>query len=59
MTKDWSLRAGVILENVMDTIQQADELEGLEDSEYVRVMFYLSEQCSKRGLTCFNNMAKD
>ena len=56
---EWSLKAGVFLELMMDTLQQADEMGGLEDSEYVRAMFYLSNQCSERAMKCLKRMVEE
>lgn len=56
---DWSLRAGVFLENVMDTLQQAEEMDGLEGAEYVRAMFYLSNVCSERAVNYINRKLKE
>ena len=56
---DWSLRAGVFLENVMDVLQQAEEMDGLEGHEYVRAMFYISNQCSERARNCINRLIEE
>lgn len=47
---DWSIRAGVFLENVMDTMQQADELGGIETrEEYARAMVYVAFEALRRA----------
>ena len=59
MRTEWSIRAGVLLENVMDTLQQFEEIEGLSDSEYIKAMFYLSNRCSENAMKCLGKMIKE
>jgi len=56
---NWSVRGGLFLENVMDAIQYADELGGLEGVEYVRAMNYLSDVCRQRANRCLNRMLQE
>ena len=46
----WSIRAGVFLENVMDTLQQAEEMDGLEGMEYIKAMHYIADVCKVRAV---------
>lgn len=56
---DWSVRGGLFLENVMDALQYADELGGLDSVEYVRVMNYLSDECRRRANRCVSRMLQE
>ena len=56
---NWSVRGGLFLENVMDAIQYADELGGLEGVEYVRAMNYLSDECRRRANRCLHRMMQE
>jgi hypothetical protein len=51
---DNSIRMGVFLENVMDTINQADELGGLEGMDYINAMLYISKVVNDRAEKALN-----
>ena len=55
----WSIRAGVFLENVMDTIQQAEEMDGLEGMEYVRALNYIGDVCKARAMNCLKRLNEE
>ena len=55
----WSIRAGVFLENVMDTLQQAEEMDGLEGMEYIKAMHYIGAVCNSRALNYTERLIKE
>ena len=56
---DWSIRAGVFLENVMDTLQQAEEMDGLEGMEYVRALNFIGDVCKGRAMNCLKRLNEE
>ena len=56
---EWSIRAGVFLENVMDTIQQAEEMDGLEGMEYVRALNFIGDVCKGRAMNCLKRLHEE
>jgi hypothetical protein len=49
-------RAEQIFNNVVEAMQEADEIEGVEGWEYVWLMRKIRGQASKRIENCINNM---
>ena len=51
-------RAEQIFNNVVEAMQEADEIEGVEGWEYVWLMRKIRGQASKRIKNCIDNMEK-
>jgi hypothetical protein len=53
---DFSFRAVQIIEDTLNAVQQADEIEGLDLEEYVRVMHYLAKDLNERASCAIDNL---
>jgi peptidase E len=47
--KNFTFRAVRIIEDTLNAVQQAEEFDGLELEEYVRVMQHISEELQARA----------
>jgi hypothetical protein len=53
---EFSFRAVQIIEDTLNSANQADEIEGLELEEYVRVMDYLADRFKNRAYNAIDNL---
>jgi hypothetical protein len=56
MNKEFSFRAKQIIGETLETIQQADELAGLELNEYIDFMDYLIKELNERKKCAIKNL---
>ena len=54
--KNFTFRAVRIIEDTLNAVQQAEELDGLELEEYVRVMQHISEELQARASEAINQL---
>jgi len=47
---------GMIYHDVLEAMQQADEMEGVEGQDYIMLMQAISDQALERARTCKENM---
>jgi hypothetical protein len=52
-------RALAIYKNVLEAMQDADEIEGIEGDDYLKLMTAIAEECMRRFDNCVDNMASD
>lgn len=52
----FSYRASRIIEDTLNAVAQADELEGLELEEYARMMMVLSDELQARAQTAIDQL---
>jgi hypothetical protein len=51
-----NVRAHTIYKEVLEAMQQADEIEGVEGEDYIRLMQAISDEALGRLITCKQNM---
>jgi hypothetical protein len=54
--KNFTFRAVRIIEDTLNAVQQAEEFDGLELEEYVRVMQHISEELQARASEAINQL---
>jgi hypothetical protein len=52
-------RAFEIYENVINALQDADEIEGVEGNDYLKLMTAIAEDCMRRFDNCTDQWASD
>jgi hypothetical protein len=55
----FTLRASRIIEDTLNSVAQADEIEGLELEEYARMMMVLSDEMRMRARTAIDRLIKE
>lgn len=56
---EFSFKAIRIIEDTLNAVQQADEIEGLDLNEYVLVMMYLSDELKAKSQIIVNKIIED
>jgi hypothetical protein len=49
-------RSGYIFQNVLDAMQEAEEIEGVEGQDYLNLMEAIRHEATKRFNNCADNM---
>jgi hypothetical protein len=52
-------RALAIYKSVLDAMQDADEIEGVEGDDYLKLMTAIAEESMRRFDNCIDNLASD
>jgi hypothetical protein len=53
---DFSFRAVQIIEDTLNAVQQADEIEGLDLGEYARVLYHIADILKDRADNAIDNL---